>query len=90
MLPTRGPFIRRYLAAVSRLCQLPRMRSPANVSSGRLGSAYPDAWGSADATNPGPCGGTSNGDTTDTTDALARRVRRVRNVIPQPRRTPAP
>lgn len=62
-------------------------------------SAYPDAWGSADATNPGPCGGTStadttttdNTDTTDTTDTtVTTRTRGARNVIPKPRRTPPP
>ncbi|KAG8976102.1 hypothetical protein FRB90_009326, partial [Tulasnella sp. 427] len=57
---------------------------------------YPDAWGSADAANPGPCGGattdnTDNTENTDNTDdETTRRVRRVRNVIPKPRRTPAP
>ncbi|KAG8998341.1 hypothetical protein FRB90_012316 [Tulasnella sp. 427] len=57
------------------------------------GCTYPDAWGSADAANPGPCGGatTDNTDNTDNTDdETTRRVRRVRNVIPKPRRTPAP
>ncbi|KAG8945354.1 hypothetical protein FRC04_000889 [Tulasnella sp. 424] len=63
------------------------------------GCTYPDAWGSADATNPGPCGGTStadttttdNTDTTDTTDTtVTTRTRGARNVIPKPRRTPPP
>ncbi|KAG9015685.1 hypothetical protein FRB90_004437 [Tulasnella sp. 427] len=63
------------------------------------GCTYPDAWGSADATNPGPCGGTTGADTTDTADTTTAtddttddttRRRRVRNVIPMPKRTPAP
>ncbi|KAG9033592.1 hypothetical protein FS837_002421 [Tulasnella sp. UAMH 9824] len=41
------------------------------------GCNYPDPWGSATASNPGPCGGSSTGDDTETAETTTTRTTRT-------------